>query len=831
MPVSFCIYDIKIVNYHCILNLFYSEMKNIFPLLLFCIISHHSFAQTFSVKGNIKDKITSKPLSYANVRVLNTSLGTASNIEGKFEIKLSEGEYHLIASYIGYKTDTVIVKLNSDLKNIDFNLQQTDVKLQEIVILPGENPALEIIRRAIDRKKERNEKIFRYEFEAYTKGILRTPEDVSAGGNTVSVSIGDTEDKELKIAGIIENESKGYFQKPDSYKEIITARKQTANFPSSINILTGGRLMQNFYNDEISFLGIYLPGPLADNSLDHYYFYIKETVAIDDKTVYKIYMTPDNESDPGFEGSIFILDKTYDLIKVDLNLNSAANPGGIFDTINVFQQFSAYEDSIFMPVDYRLYATANYLNIARFGFELNTILYDYTLNPEIDEDIFSKAIITVQPDADEKDSLYWVKTQTIPNTQEETKAYSRIDSIKSIPKSFWDSFSIISPRMNLTDNIEVTAPLAVYHFNSVEGHALDYGLYLNDAFNKRFSSYSEFSYGFSDKKLKKTFSGSYFIGDYRTYKFEVNAFDRINILFGESNVDPYSQFIETLLGLFFKTSVNHYYYSDGFNFKLRGEVFPVLSLSIGFLNRTDHNAYNNSDFSFFAKNKKFDTNSPVYETKINAITTGFKLDFRDYIEDGYSRRRISFGGSYITFGGNVTYSNSDFLNSGLEFIKYELTSNSGIRTFNNSLLNMRTEFVYGSSPIPYQMLYFLPGNISYLSRSFTFRTLDYNEVVGDRIVTLNVEHFFGNELFRWLSIPGLKDWDILLNLFFNAAYTDISNESRSLLVVQQQVFKNPFYEIGFGLGHALIPLQVEFAWKLNHRGENNFRVGINSIFN
>jgi hypothetical protein len=299
--------------------------------------------------------------------------------------------------------------LNSDLTHIDFNLAQTDVTLPEIVIRPGENPAIAIISKAIERKRKRDKKIKSYEFEAYTKGILRAPEDAAAEENTVSVNIGDVSEEELKVAGIIENESKGYFQKPDNYKEIITARKQTANFTSSINVLTGGRIMQNFYDDEISFLGIFLPGPLADNSLDYYYFFIEEMVAIDNKKVYKIHMTPDNESDPGFSGSIFILNETYDLLKVDLELNSAANPGGIFDTINVYQQFYMYEDSIFMPVDYRLFATANYLNIARFGFELNTILYNYNINPKIDEDIFSKAIITVQPEADERDSLYWVR--------------------------------------------------------------------------------------------------------------------------------------------------------------------------------------------------------------------------------------------------------------------------------------------------------------------------------------------------------------------------------------------------------------------------------------
>ncbi|MDO8550814.1 MAG: DUF5686 family protein, partial [Ignavibacteria bacterium] len=721
------------------------------------------------------------------------------------------------------------VELKSDLRNADFYLVQTDVTLPEIVVLPGENPALEIIRKAIKRKRERNEKIFSYKFEAYTKAVIRTPNEIEAGSNTIDVSIGDEDT--LIIAGIIENESKGYFQKPDNYKEIISARKQTVNFPPSINILTGGRIMQNFYNDEISFLGLYLPGPLADNSLDYYYFYIEETVAIDDKTVYKIHITPDDESDPGFTGSIFILDKTYDLIKVNLNLNEAANPGGIFDTVNVFQQFSSYDEALYMPVDYRLFAIANYLNIFRFGFELNTILYDYNINQDIDESIFNKAIITVQPQADEKDSLYWTSTQTIPATEEETKAYDRIDSIKNIPRTFWDDFSILSTRMRLADNFEITTPLGIYHFNSVEGHAIDYGFFLNNAFERRFNSSLKFSYGFADEKFKTDFNGSYLFGDYRTYELEFNAFRGINILFSESDAGQYSELVESISALFFKNSINDYFYSKGFDIKFTGDVFPVLSLSIGYINRTDNNAYNNTDFSFFKKDKKYSVNSPVYETKINAIAAGFGLDFRNFIEDGFFRRRVFSSDSYITFGGNVTFSNSDLLRSGVNFTKYDLNSYARIRTFRNSVLSLKTNFVYSDGKVPYQMLYILAGNIDYISRSFTFRTIGYNEAAGDRIAAASLEHDFGNELFRWLEIPGLKDWDILLNTFFNAAYTDISDESRSILVVKQEVFRNPFYEIGFGIGHQLIPLQLEFAWKLNHRDGSNFRIGINSFIN
>ena len=118
-------------------------------------------------------------------------------------------------------------------------------------------------------------------------------------------------------------------------------------------------------------------------------------------------MQPENNSYPGFIGSIFIVDGTFDLIKVYLQVNRAANTGGIFDTINVLQQFALYGDEFYMPADYRLFVNANVLSLAKFGFELSTILYDYKINPRIDDGFFDKAIVKVLPDADNKDPVYW----------------------------------------------------------------------------------------------------------------------------------------------------------------------------------------------------------------------------------------------------------------------------------------------------------------------------------------------------------------------------------------------------------------------------------------
>ena len=80
--------------------------------------------------------------------------------------------------------------------------------------------------------------------------------------------------------------------------------------------------------------------------------------AQNERKVYQIHIEPDNSADPGFAGSIFITDSTFDLIKVDLILNRAANTGGFFDTVNVYQQFDEYS-GIHLSVDYRLFVKAN----------------------------------------------------------------------------------------------------------------------------------------------------------------------------------------------------------------------------------------------------------------------------------------------------------------------------------------------------------------------------------------------------------------------------------------------------------------------------------------
>lgn len=796
-------------------------------LIVVFLITIEIFSQTFTLSGRITDAQSGEALPYGNVRVINTALGTAANTNGDYEIKLTSGNYSLVASYIGYYSDTLTVELKNNLTGVDFILRKTEILLPDIVIKPGENPALEIIRKAIEKKNERNSKLNSYEFEAYTKGLVRTTDEISARGRTVSAGVGTESDSaKLKITGILENQSKGYYKKPDQYKDVIIARKQSANFPPTINTLTGGRLIQNFYEDDIRFFGGRLPGPIADDALDYYYYYIEGMVVKNDRKVYRLFFKTESSDDPGFQGSIFINDSTYELIQVELELNRSANVGGIFDTISIFQQFTSYDD-IYMPVDYRLFAKGNVLGLVEFGFELNTILYDYKINPDLSDDIFTKAIVTVLPDADKKDSLYWTTTQTIPNTKEETTAYERIDSLQQLPFSFWDQFSWVSTRTYFSENFAINGTLNFWRFNSVEGFTPRLGFYFEDYFDQRLNSNIDLAYGFSDKRFKTDFSFEYLLGDYRTTSLALNAYNTIKILFGSS--DEYADLTASLLALLNKEEFRDYYYSAGFDFKVESEVFPVLALSAGFLNRKDKSAQNNTDFSFFKKDKEYSINPNIYEASINAVTAGFKFDFRNYIEDGYFRRRAFSGDYFTTFEGDVTHSNKDWLSSDLNFTTYRLYINNYIPTFRSSFIDLDLFGMYNVGALPYQDMYALPGNINLLSKSYSFRTLRVNEIFGERVATLNLEYNFRDEIFKLLKVPGFKDWEIILNVFFNSAITEIGDESAALLPVEIKTFNKPFYEIGFGLGQGIIPFQLEFAWKLNYRGSNNFVISLNTF--
>ena len=87
-----------------------NKLFNFFLFLLILIIgSNNAYSQTTatkkgSVTGKIVNKNTNKPIPYANVMILGTTLGSSADETGYFEVKdIPVGFVRVVVSVVGYK--------------------------------------------------------------------------------------------------------------------------------------------------------------------------------------------------------------------------------------------------------------------------------------------------------------------------------------------------------------------------------------------------------------------------------------------------------------------------------------------------------------------------------------------------------------------------------------------------------------------------------------------------------------------------------------------------------------------------------------------------------
>jgi len=151
-------------------NTFDLRIHNI--IILFFILCSFG-ARAGLVTGYIFNE-KGEPLPFASIYIQGTTMGTASNPEGYFELQLPDGEYELIFQYIGYKQYHERVVIRKQTISLNIVLAREEVSLDEVVIIAdAEDPAYRIIRNAIRMRKYYLRQVENYMCEAYTKGIFR----------------------------------------------------------------------------------------------------------------------------------------------------------------------------------------------------------------------------------------------------------------------------------------------------------------------------------------------------------------------------------------------------------------------------------------------------------------------------------------------------------------------------------------------------------------------------------------------------------------------------------------------------------------------------------
>ena len=108
----------------------------------------------YTIKGIVLDKKTLKPLSYASIIVSGKSIGTVTNNNGEFVLKIPYSykfKDSLIISYIGYQPENKAIDslLN---KKVNIFLSENSTYIKQIVVTPI--LGIEIVKDAVDKINE-----------------------------------------------------------------------------------------------------------------------------------------------------------------------------------------------------------------------------------------------------------------------------------------------------------------------------------------------------------------------------------------------------------------------------------------------------------------------------------------------------------------------------------------------------------------------------------------------------------------------------------------------------------------------------------------------------
>ena len=118
---------------------------------LFLLLSLSSPAQVF-LNGDIIDNESKQPIAYVNINI-NSTIGTASNENGEFHLKIAT-EYsnqQLTISCIGYSTATLSIDSLLSVKqgNLIIQLTPFTTLLPEVKVTEKRIPAIEIVKEAL----------------------------------------------------------------------------------------------------------------------------------------------------------------------------------------------------------------------------------------------------------------------------------------------------------------------------------------------------------------------------------------------------------------------------------------------------------------------------------------------------------------------------------------------------------------------------------------------------------------------------------------------------------------------------------------------------------
>ncbi len=488
-----------------------------FLILMLCVFTQTIYSQQY-LNGKIIDN-RGEQLAFVNILPDgDTYQGLCTDIDGRFQLKNPSNYSELHLSYIGYQ-DTIVSIVNVDLsKEIILQMQTSSFKIQEAVVIAGENPAHRIIRAVVrNRTKNNPDKLAQYSCQTYNKLVAEikpNKEEYEARNNQPNkkknwfnrrqdtlYQIYSSFSQERKMM-VMETVTDIDFLASNNYNEHVISNKISGFKEPSFVALAKDAQPFHFYDAQPIILGDTYLSPISINSENFYFFDWRDTLFQGLDTIFVISFQPKKgKTFEALKGVLYIHSHHYAIQNVIAEPARAANT-----QIRIEQkyQFLKENDQWFPEqLNFEWLMPKYPLPVAGLGIQGKSYISKVHFDKALAKKQFNSFKYTIDEDAHVQSDSTWDAQRIEDLELREQNTYIWWDTMPRLQK--------VEKRMKIAESfisgvykmgkLDLDTP-RLLDLNEYEGTRLGIGLHTNQDWSKWFRIGGYIGYGFQDKAWK-----------------------------------------------------------------------------------------------------------------------------------------------------------------------------------------------------------------------------------------------------------------------------------------------------------------------------------------
>ena len=375
-------------------------------ILLTAAFSISAQQKTTGFGGKVVDAQTGEGLPFVQVGFVGTTIGTTTDLAGKFYISNTEGHDTVRFQMMGYQPFVIGIKAGTVKRNAKVELMPKSNVMKPVEITASKkkrsrykrrnNPAVELAEKVIDNKsRNRVQGLEQFRRRAYEKTTIALDNFNPDFENKriwrklrfLEKYIDETPFDATPILTISMREKmmeQSHRIKPKQDRTLITAKRmegvdQALGVEGIEQSLNSMFTPIDIYDNDIELMLNHFTSPLNSTiGTTFYRFFITDTVEIDGVPCVELSFVPSNVHSYGFTGQMYVvLDSSYAVIRYNMTVSKNVNLNFVRD-LTIVQSYrpSTDRDSIFMKEnDHEKTITDRRREVSTLNFQLSIPKY------------------------------------------------------------------------------------------------------------------------------------------------------------------------------------------------------------------------------------------------------------------------------------------------------------------------------------------------------------------------------------------------------------------------------------------------------------------------